>query len=56
MMGMRLKSVKVLWYRMNGIREALFAAADESRDPMVKAEAESLANFEVENFEFILMV
>jgi hypothetical protein len=39
---------------MNEIREALFAVADESRDPMVKAEAESLANFEVGNFEFIL--
>jgi hypothetical protein len=30
------------------------AVADKSRDPMVKAEAESLANFEVGNFEFIL--
>jgi len=36
------------------IREALFAVAEESWDPMVKAEAESLANFEVGNFEFIL--
>ena len=39
---------------MSEIREALFAVADESWDPMVKAEAESLSNFEVGNFEFIL--
>jgi len=39
---------------MNEIRETLFAVADESWDPMVKAEAVSLANFEVGNFEFIL--
>ena len=39
---------------MSEIREALFAVADESRDPRVKAEAESLANFGVGNFEFIL--
>jgi hypothetical protein len=35
---------------MSEIREALFAVADESRDPIAKAEAESLANFEVGNF------
>jgi hypothetical protein len=32
---------------MSEIREAFFAVAEESRDPMVKAEAEPLANFEV---------
>jgi hypothetical protein len=32
---------------MSEIREALFAVADEYRDTMIKAEAESLANFEV---------
>jgi hypothetical protein len=50
----RLESVKALRYQMSEIREALFAVADESRDPRVKTEAESLANFEVGNFEFIL--
>ena len=50
----RLESVKALRYQMNEIRQALFAVADESRVPRVKAEAESLANFEVGNFEFIL--
>ena len=50
----RLESVKALRYQISEIREALFAVADESRDPRVKAEAESLANFEVGNFEFIL--
>ncbi|XP_025093775.1 uncharacterized protein LOC112563723 [Pomacea canaliculata] len=50
----RLQSVKALRYQMSEIREALFTVADESRDPMVKTEAESLANFEVGNFEFIL--
>jgi hypothetical protein len=35
----RLESVKALRYQMSEIREALFAVADESRDPMVKAEA-----------------
>jgi hypothetical protein len=39
---------------MSEIREALFAVADKSRGPIVKAEAESLANFEVGNVEFIL--
>jgi hypothetical protein len=33
----------------NERREAFFFVADESRDPMVKAEAESLANFELGN-------
>jgi hypothetical protein len=51
----RLKSVKALRYQLSKIRETLFAVADESRDSMVKAEAESLANFEVGNFEFILV-
>jgi adenylate kinase len=46
----RLDSVKALRYQMSEIREALFAVADESRDPMVKAEAESLANFKVGKF------
>jgi hypothetical protein len=32
---------------MSEIREALFAVADESRDPMVIAEAETLVNSEV---------
>ena len=50
----RLESVEALWYQMSEIREALFAVADQSWDPMVKAKAESLANFEVGNFEFIL--
>jgi len=50
----RLESVKALRYQMKEIREALFAVADKSWDPMVKAEAESLAYFEVGNFEFIL--
>jgi hypothetical protein len=50
----RLESVKALRYQMGEIIEALFAVADESRDPMVIAEAESLVNLEVENFEFIL--
>jgi hypothetical protein len=50
----RLESVKALWYQLSKMREALVAVADEFRDPMVKAEAESLANFEVGNFEFIL--
>ena len=51
----RLESVKALRYQMSEIREALFAVADESGDPRVKAKAESLANFEVGNFEFILV-
>jgi len=50
----RLESVKALRYQMTEIKEALFAVADESWNPMVKAEAESLANFEVGNSEFIL--
>jgi len=41
----RLESVKALRYQMREIREALCAVADESWNPMVKAEAESLANF-----------
>jgi hypothetical protein len=43
----RLEIVKALRYQLSEIREALFAVANESGDPMVKAEAESLANFEV---------
>lgn len=49
----RLESVKALRYQISEIREALFDVAEETKDPMVKAEAESLAN-EVGNFEFIL--
>jgi hypothetical protein len=49
-----LESVKALRYQLSEIREALLAVANESGDPMVKAEAESLANFEVGNFEFTL--
>jgi hypothetical protein len=33
----RLKRVKTLRYQMSEIREAVFAVADESSDPMVKA-------------------
>jgi hypothetical protein len=32
---------------MSEIRESVITVADESSDPMVKSEAESLANFEV---------
>jgi hypothetical protein len=42
----RLESVKALRYQMSEIRQTLFAVAGESSDPMLKAEAESLANFE----------
>ncbi|XP_059169366.1 zinc finger MYM-type protein 1-like [Physella acuta] len=52
----RIESVKALRYQISEIKEALFTVSDESKDPMVKAEAESLANFEVGNFEFILAV
>lgn len=50
----RVESVKALRYQLNDTREALLTVADETRDPKVRSEAESLANNDLGNFEFIL--
>lgn len=49
-----MESVKELRCQLNDIREALLTVADETRDPKVRSEAESLANNDLGNFEFIL--
>jgi hypothetical protein len=47
-----MESVKALRYQLNDIREALLTVADETK--LQRRTAESLANNDLTNFEFIL--
>ncbi|KAL6996941.1 hypothetical protein U1Q18_052523 [Sarracenia purpurea var. burkii] len=50
----RVESVKAIRYQAVEIRDALLHLANTSEDPKTKSEAESLATFEIENFEFLV--
>ncbi|XP_040372930.1 zinc finger MYM-type protein 1-like [Rosa chinensis] len=49
-----VESVKPIRFQARKIRDALIHLAKVSEDPKTKSEAESLAIFEMENFEFLL--
>ena len=49
-----IESVKVERFQTLQIRDALFELAETSNDPKIKSEADCLANYEHENFEFLL--
>ncbi|XP_073294292.1 uncharacterized protein [Primulina huaijiensis] len=51
-----VESVKPIKEQIAQIRDALYDLANESEDPKTKSEAESLALYELENFEFLLGV
>lgn len=50
----RVDSVKAIRYQTNGIMNALLEVAEGTNDPTVKSEALSLANYELQDFEFIV--
>jgi len=49
-----IESAKVLRFQTSQIRDALFELAKVSDDPKIKSEANCLATYELENFEFCL--
>ncbi|XP_062028633.1 uncharacterized protein LOC133744556 [Rosa rugosa] len=49
-----VESVKPIRFQARKIRDVLIHLAEVSEDPKTKSEAESLAIFEMENFEFLL--
>ncbi|GLV46275.1 hypothetical protein CBL_21294, partial [Carabus blaptoides fortunei] len=49
----RLQSMEPIRHHMNKIRDALEEVSEETKDPMIKSEAMSLAEHEI-NFEFVL--
>ncbi|XP_075515349.1 uncharacterized protein LOC142549989 [Primulina tabacum] len=51
-----VESVKPIKEQIAQIRDALYDLANDSEDPKTKSEAESLALYELENFEFLLGV
>ncbi|KAM3702383.1 hypothetical protein ACJW31_04G022100 [Castanea mollissima] len=50
----RIESVKVIKFQILEIRDALLQLAKTSEDPKTKSEADSLATYEIESFEFLL--
>ncbi|XP_059669131.1 uncharacterized protein LOC132314265 [Cornus florida] len=50
----QLESVKVIRFQTPDIRNALIHLANTSEDPKTKSDAECLATYEIENFEFLL--
>ncbi|XP_073039240.1 uncharacterized protein [Primulina eburnea] len=49
-----VESVKTIKEQIAQIRDALYDLTNDSEDPKTKSEAESLALYELENFEFLL--
>ncbi|XP_042374434.1 zinc finger MYM-type protein 1-like [Zingiber officinale] len=49
-----VESMKTIKEQTSKIRDALLDLAQTSKDPKTKSEAESLATYELENFEFLL--
>ncbi|KAL4619977.1 hypothetical protein ACB092_06G120700 [Castanea dentata] len=50
----RIESVKVIKFQVLEIRDALLQLAKTSEDPKTKSEADCLATYEIESFEFLL--
>ncbi|KAK4710448.1 hypothetical protein R3W88_004961 [Solanum pinnatisectum] len=50
----RIESVKAIQFQTPQIRDALFKLEEVNHDPKIKSEANCLAIFELENFEFLL--
>ena len=50
----RIESVKVIKFQALEIRDALLQLAKTSEDPKTKGEADCLATYEIESFEFLL--
>ena len=50
----RIESVKVIKFQAPQIRDALLQLAQTSEDPKIKSEADCLATYEIESFEFLL--
>ena len=50
----RIESVKPIKFQTEKIRDALVQLAKTSEDPKTKSEAMCLANYEIENFEFLV--
>ncbi|KAK4586487.1 hypothetical protein RGQ29_023574 [Quercus rubra] len=50
----RIESVKVIKFQALEIRDALLQLAKTSEDPKTKSEADCLATYELESFEFLL--
>ena len=48
------ESVKAIKFRAPQIRDALLQLAQTSEDPKIKSEADYLATYEIESFEFLL--
>jgi hypothetical protein len=52
----RIESIKAIKFQTPQIREALLQLAKTSEDPKTKSEANCLATYEIESFEFLLSV
>ncbi|CAI8619728.1 unnamed protein product [Vicia faba] len=50
----RIESVKAIRFQTSQIRDALFKLGEMNDEPKIKSEAECLATYELENFEFLL--
>ena len=50
----RIESVKAIKFQAPQIRYALLQLAQTSEDPKIKSEADCLATYEIESFEFFL--
>ena len=50
----RIESVKTIKFQALQIRDALLQLAQTSEDPKIKSEADCLATYEIEKFEFLL--
>ena len=50
----RVESLKVVRFQAQQIRDALFELVETNDDPKIKSEAECLATYELENFDFLL--
>ena len=50
----RIESVKAIKFQAPQIRYALLQLAQTSKDPKIKSEADCLATYEIESFEFFL--